>query len=250
MTANALSKTLLVIGGSSDIGRAIASRYAVAGWQVVLAVRDVAAGTRNASDIAARSGRAVPVHRLDILETDQFAAMLDGLPVLPDTVVCVVGDMGDQARSEADPLAAQRVLRANFEGPALFLGMIAERFAARGTGAIVGISSVAGDRGRASNYIYGAAKAGFTAFLSGLRNRLAGRGIRVVTVKPGFVRTRMTEGMALPGPLTADPSEVGRAVFRAAEQGRGEVIYVRGVWRPLMMVIRAVPERIFKRMQL
>jgi short-subunit dehydrogenase len=109
---------------------------------------------------------------------------------------------------------------------------------------------VAGDRGRGSNYLYGAAKAGFTAFLSGLRNRLAPKGLRVVTVKPGFVRTRMTADMKLPPVLTAEPQEVGRAIFDAAEKGGGDVIYVRWIWRPVMMVIRSIPERFFKRLRL
>jgi hypothetical protein len=113
---------------------------------------------------------------------------------------------------------------------------------------IVGISSVAGDRGRGSNYVYGAAKAGFTAFLSGLRNRLSPLGVRVVTVKPGFVRTRMTEGMKLPPVLTAEADEVGRAIFKA-ERG-GDVLYVRPVWRGVMAIIRAIPEPVFKRLKL
>src|ERR1700709_2942426 len=99
-------------------------------------------------------------------------------------------------------------MRTNYEGPALILGMFAERFLKRGAGSIIGISSVAGDRGRGSNYIYGSAKAGFSAFLSGLRNRLASKGVHVITVKPGFVDTKMTEGMNLPSLLTAQPEEV------------------------------------------
>ena len=142
------------------------------------------------------------------------------------------------------------MLRTNFEGPALLLGLFAERLLARGSGTIVGVSSVAGDRGRGSNYLYGAAKAGFTAFLSGLRNRLAPNGLRVITVKPGFVRTQMTAGMKLPPVLTAEPDEVGRSIFTAAEKGSSDVIYVRRLWRPVMMVIGSIPERIFKRLRL
>jgi len=109
---------------------------------------------------------------------------------------------------------------------------------------------VAGDRGRGSNYVYGSAKAGFSAFLSGLRNRLAKTGVHVLTVKPGFVRTRMTAGMKLPPLLTAEPAEVGAAIFAAAEARRADVIYVRPVWRLVMAIIRAIPERVFKRLSL
>jgi decaprenylphospho-beta-D-erythro-pentofuranosid-2-ulose 2-reductase len=243
-------KTLLVLGGTSDIGRATALHYAAAGWRVLLTARDAEAGRRNADDIAARAGAAVSVHLLDVLDTECFRSFVDGLPVLPDTVVSVVGELGDQARAESDLEHAARVLRANFEGPALLLGLFAERFAARGSGTLVGVSSVAGDRGRGSNYVYGSAKAGFTAFLSGLRNRLASAGVRVITVKPGFVRTRMTSAMKLPPLLTAEPSEVGTAIYAAAEGGGGDVIYVRGPWRIVMTVISLLPEKVFKRLRL
>ena len=246
----ASSKTLLLVGGTSDIGRATALCYAQAGWRVLLAARNEDEARRNAEDIAARTGAEVTTHRLDILEGDRFESFLDGLPQLPDTVVCVVGELGDQARGQSDPAHASVLIRTNFEGPALFLGVLAERFLARGSGTIVGVSSVAGDRGRGSNYLYGAAKAGFTAFLSGLRNRLAPKGLRVVTVKPGFVRTQMTAGMKLPPLLTAEADEVGRAIFAAAEKGGGDVIYVRRLWRPVMMVIGSIPERVFKRLKL
>lgn len=243
-------KTLLLVGGTSDIGRATALRYAAAGWRVLLAARNAEAAQRNADDAAARTGAPVTVHTLDVLDTDSFPGFVDGLPALPDTIVCVVGELGDQPRAQTDPAHAAMVLRTNFEGPALLLALFAERFLARGSGTLVGVSSVAGDRGRGSNYVYGAGKAGFTAFLSGLRNRLTPAGIRVVTVKPGFVRTRMTAAMKLPPLLTAEPEEVGEAIFKAAETGRGDVVYVRGIWRIVMTVISLIPEPIFKRLRL
>jgi decaprenylphospho-beta-D-erythro-pentofuranosid-2-ulose 2-reductase len=243
-------KTFLLVGGTSDIGRATALRYASAGWRILLAARNAEAAQRNADDIAARTGATVTVHALDVLDTAAFPAFADALPALPDTVVCVVGELGDQAWAESDPEHAAMVLRTNFEGPALLLHLFAARFLARGSGTLVGVSSVAGDRGRASNYVYGAAKAGFTAFLSGLRNRLAPAGIRVVTIKPGFVRTRMTAGMKLPPLLTAEPAEVGEAIFMAAETSRGDVVYVRGVWRIVMTAITSIPEPLFKRLRL
>lgn len=242
--------TLLLVGGTSDIGRATALCYAQAGWRVLLAARNEEEARRNADDISARTGSEVTVHRVDILETGSFLAFVDGLPQLPDTVVCVVGELGDQTRGQRDLAYATRILRTNFEGPALLLSLLAERFLERGSGTIVGVSSVAGDRGRGSNYLYGAAKAGFSAFLSGLRNRLAPAGLRVITVKPGFVRTQMTAGMRLPPVLTAEAEEVGRAIFAATQRGGSDIIYVRRIWRPVMMVIGSIPERIFKRLRL
>ena len=236
---------VLIIGARSDIGMALAHRYAAAGHPVQLAARASKGLEADAADIALRHNTSASVHEIDILEPESFAAFLDSLPQLPQVAICVVGLLGDQAASQTDIAAAQLTMRSNYEGPALLTGLIAERFAARGSGTIIGISSVAGERGRASNYVYGSAKAGYTAFLSGLRNRLSKTGVHVMTVLPGFVRTRMTAGMDLPARLTAEPAAVAEAIFRAAGKQR-DVIYVKPVWRLVMAIIRAIPEGIFK----
>ena len=238
--------SVLILGGTSDIGLAIARRFAKAGHPVQLAARRPDELEAEKSDIALRYSVKVTLHRLDALLTDSLEAFVAGLPELPEVVVCTVGLLGDQNESERDVVAAVSVIRTNFEGPAIILGVIANHFERRGSGTIVGISSVAGDRGRASNYIYGSAKAGFTAFLSGLRNRLAKKGVHVVTVKPGFVATRMTAGMDLPKSLTAETEELAQAVYDATIRKKN-VIYVRRIWWILMSVICAVPETIYKR---
>jgi NAD(P)-dependent dehydrogenase (short-subunit alcohol dehydrogenase family) len=191
----------------------------------------------------------VRVAEFDVLATADYGQFLDDLRDLPEVVVCVVGLLGEQLKAAADAAAADLIMRSNYNGPALILNEVARRMEARGSGVIVGVSSVAGDRGRASNYVYGSAKAGLTAFLSGLRNRLARKGVRVLTVKPGFVNTRMTAGMKLPKLLTAEPANVAAAVIRA-QHNRRDVIYVRPVWRLIMAVIRIIPETIFKRLSL
>jgi decaprenylphospho-beta-D-erythro-pentofuranosid-2-ulose 2-reductase len=155
----------------------------------------------------------------------------------------------NQPRAADDIAYASLSLRTNFEGPAILLGMLADRFEKRRGGTIVGVSSVAGNRGRASNYVYGSAKAGLTAFLSGLRGRLWTSGVRVVTVTPGFVRTRMTDGMKLVPFLTAEPEEVAAAIYTAAEARHRDVVYVRRNWRLVMGVIGAMPEAMFKRIK-
>ena len=157
--------------------------------------------------------------------------------------------MGVQAENEREIKEASLVIRSNYEGPVSILSVLANCFEARGCGCLVGISSVAGERGRASNYVYGSAKAGFTAFLSGLRNRLAKKGVHVVTVLPGFVTTKMTEGMDLPKKLTAQPKEVANAIFNAVQK-KQNIIYTRPVWRFIMIIIRNIPEQIFKRLKL
>lgn len=239
----------LILGARSDIARACARSLAAEGYGILLAARNAGTLAADAEDLRLRADVPVTLHEFDALDVDGFAAFAAGLGVLPDVVLSAVGAMGEQGESQADPAAAARVIRANFEGPALILGVFAEGMAARGSGVLVGISSVAGERGRASNYVYGAAKAGFTAFLSGLRNRLAGKGVQVITVLPGFVATRMTAGMDLPPRLTAQPEAVAEAVSRAIARGR-DVVWVKPVWRLVMAVIRALPEWVFKRTRL
>ena len=241
-------KTALIIGATSDIGRAIARKLAARGWALQLAARDLARLEREARDLRVRTAAAVTARRCDALQADGGVSLLEELDPLPDVAVCVVGLLGDQADSQRDIVAAERVMRTNYIGPALLMGALAERFEQRGRGVLVGVSSVAGERGRAANYVYGSAKAGFTAFLSGLRNRLAGSGVHVVTVKPGFVRTRMTDGMDLPARLTATPEEVAAVVVEAMRRGRN-IVYVRRVWRFIMFIIRVIPEGVFKRLK-
>jgi hypothetical protein len=240
---------VLIVGARSDMARAIARAYAAAGRPLQLAARNAQSLEADAQDLRLRFSIAVTAHELDVTATGAHKAFLDGLDALPETVVCVAGLMTPQPEAEGDVAAAEAMMRTNYIGPALLLGEIAGRMERRGSGAIIGISSVAGDRGRASNYVYGSAKAGFTALLSGLRNRLARKGVRVITVKPGFVRTRMTEGMKLPGALTAEPAEVAAAVLRAERRGR-DVVYVRRAWRLIMTIIGLLPEFVFKRTRL
>lgn len=239
----------LVLGATSDIGRAIARRLAAEVDLMQLAGRDAAGLEREAEDIRIRTDAQATVHRCDVLESDGGLSLLGSLDRLPDIAVCVIGRMDDQREAERHARTAEAVMRTNYVAPAMLLGALAERFAERGTGVLVGISSVAGERGRKSNYVYGSAKAGLTAFLSGLRNRLAGSGVHVVTVKPGFVRTRMTDGMELPGLLTADPKDVAETVYSAIRRRR-DVVYVRGRWRLVMAIVRTIPERVFKRLSL
>lgn len=242
--------TALIIGATSDIGRAIGRTLAGDGWALQLAARDATRLANEAADIALR-GAAGEVSQwcCDVLEDGTAAALAGTLEPLPDVAICVVGALGEQAVGERDGAAAERVMRTNYIGPALLLGALAERFAARGSGVLVALSSVAGERGRASNYLYGSAKAGLTAFLSGLRNRLHPAGVHVVTVLPGFVATRMTDGMALPPALTATPEAVATRVVRAIGERRN-VVYAKPLWRPIVAVVRALPEALFKRLRL
>lgn len=240
---------VLILGARSDIGKATAHAFAALGHPIQLAARRADTLGAEQSDIALRHNVDVSLHDFDALDIASHATFVDQLPELPEIAVCAVGLMGEQSENEHDFDASTRVMRSNYEGPASILAVLANRFEDRGHGTLVGISSVAGERGRATNYVYGSAKAGFTAFLSGLRNRLAKKGVHVVTVLPGFVATQMTEGMDLPSRLTAQPPEVGKAITRAVAKKRN-IIYVRPLWRLIMMIIRNIPEARFKVMKI
>jgi len=246
-----MTQSLLILGARSDIAMAVAHAFAAEGYDVQLAARGVSGLEADVSDIAIRHKVNVSTHELDALDLASHGEFVDSLPTLPDVVVCAVGYMGEQAENEQSVSEMARVIRSNFEGPASLFTILANRMVVRGSGTLVGISSVAGVRGRATNYIYGSAKAGFSAFLSGLRNRLAHNktGVHVITVLPGFVRTRMTAGMDLPAKLTAVPGEVGNAIFKAVAKERN-VIYVRSIWRLIMLIIRHIPEMIFKKLSI
>ncbi len=240
---------VLILGGRSDIGLALARAYAAEGHAIRLAARRAETLAPEARDITLRHNVEVTLHEFDVLDHDRHEAFLDALPELPEIAISVVGLMGDQTESERDMNAARLVMRSNYEGPACILGLLANRFEERGNGLLIGISSVAGERGRATNYVYGSAKAGFSAFLSGLRNRLAARGVHVMTVLPGFVATKMTEGMDLPARLTAEPEALARRVLRAG-RARRNVIHVKPIWALIMLIIRNIPEPVFKRLRL
>ena len=240
---------ILILGAHSDIAIAVAHRFAEAGYQIQLAARNINNLAAYKSDIELRHQVNVTLHEFDALDTTSHSYFVEQLTILPNITVCAVGYMGVQAENEREIKEASLVIRSNYEGPVSILSVLANCFEARGCGCLVGISSVAGERGRASNYVYGSAKAGFTAFLSGLRNRLAKKGVHVVTVLPGFVTTKMTEGMDLPKKLTAQPKEVANAIFNAVQK-KQNIIYTRPVWRFIMIIIRNIPEQIFKRLKL
>lgn len=240
--------TALVVGATGDIGRAVARRLGRDGWELQLAARDSQRLEAEAQDLRLR-GVTVTTYDCDVLQEAGPLALIDALPAAPDVAVCTVGALGDQPHDEKDWRAAERVMRANYLGPALLMGALANRFEERGHGVLVGISSIAGERGRRSNYIYGSAKSGFTAFLSGLRSRLHRSGVCVVTVIPGYVRTRMTDHLELPALLTATPEDVADAIVVAIRKRRN-VVYVGRVWRDVALVVRAIPESIFKRIPL
>ena len=243
------AERVLILGANSDIGRALAHQYAKEGYSLYLAARNATERlSPDVSDLQLRyQATAIPLE-FDALHYDTHPNFYAQMAPSPAIVICVFGYLGEQIRAEKNPAEFRQILETNYVGAASILNEVAEQMATQGKGLIIGISSVAGDRGRGDNYFYGSAKAGFTAYLSGLRNRLASKGVHVMTVKPGYMRTRMTEGMDLPGPLTALPEEVAKRIFKAGQK-RKNVVYVRWMWRYIMLIIRFIPEGVFKKLK-
>lgn len=245
-----MNRAVLVLGATSPIARGTAAALARRGHDLVLYGRDAEAMDRTAADLRTRYAVEARVRTFDAEDLESHGALMTDAFAAGDVegVVVAVGRLGDQARAEADPAHAAEILRVNLGAAVSLLTHAANHLEEAGGGFIVGISSVAGDRGRQSNYVYGAAKGGLTVFLQGLRNRLAARGVHVLTVKPGFVDTRMTFGR--PGTFAvAQPARIGEGIARALDHRRN-VVYLPGFWRAIMGVIDAIPETVFKRLKL
>jgi len=245
-----MNQNWLILGATSSMARAFARAVAAEGAAVFLAGRDTDDLARTASDCAARGARLAEALAFDARDPATFAALIDRLDredgVLNAAVF--VGSMPPQAEVDADPSMIDGTIADCYAGPARILHMLAGRIEERGCGTIVGVGSVAGDRGRLSNYVYGSAKAGFATYLAGLRNRLSRAGGHVVTVKPGFVDTSMTwglEGMF----LVAPPEKVAADILRAVRKKRN-VIYTPFFWALIMLIIRHIPEPIFKKLKI
>lgn len=241
------NKTILIIGAKSDIAVAVAHKFASEGYNLQLAARNSSELDAMVCDLKIRYETNVSIYELDILKYAAFSDFINSLDCLPDIALCAVGILGNQTDDEKSFLNSSLVMRTNYEGPSILLGEIANRFELRGYGSIIGISSVAGDRGRASNYIYGSAKSGFTAFLSGLRNRINRSGVNVLTVSPGFVSTSMTKNLDLPNLLTAQPSEVASKIFNSKKKNS---VMRPFPWNLIMLIIRLIPEQLFIRIKL
>ena len=240
--------TTLILGAKSDIALALAHKYAKNGYDLCLAARNHQALANDVADLQIRYNVQVKTVEFDGLNYDSHQAFWDSFEEKPDGVICVFGYLGNQQEAEKDFKEARKIIETNFLGCVSILNIIANYYEEQKKGYIIGISSVAGDRGRPANYMYGSAKAGFTAYLSGLRARLHSSGVQVITVKPGFVYTKMTEGMDLPALLTAQPEEIARDVFKAYQKDRN-VIYTKWFWRWILLIVRHIPEIIFKRMK-
>ena len=245
-----MSEAVLILGATSAIARATAAAFAARGAALYLASRDrdelerISADLRLRYNVEVRHG----VFDAEATETHEafFQNVIEEMQRLSG-VVLAFGYLGDH-QAARDFKVGARVIASNFTGAASILSHCANYFERLKSGFIIGISSVAGDRGRQSNYVYGAAKGALSLYLQGLRNRLFASGVRVITVKPGFVDTAMTYG--LPGlVLVASPQSVGERIVRTLDKS-ADVVYLPWFWRYIMLIIQHIPEPIFKRLKL
>jgi len=242
-------QTVLILGATSDIAVALARQFASVGTDVQLAARHPEQLAPLASDLRIRYGVHATTYAFDACDFAAHGPFYQALIPRPDVTICVFGAMVDEDVAAQDWEVALRMMHTNYVGAVSILNLVAHDYLQCRTGVIVGLSSVAGDRGRASKLLYGSSKAGFSAYLSGLRNKLAASGVHVLSVKPGFVSTRMTAGMDLPPLLTATPEQVAMAVYKAVIR-RQNTLYVKWFWRWIMLIIRLIPEPLFKELHL
>ncbi len=244
-------KNVLILGATSAIAQATARLLADRGASFYLVARDPRKLDAVANDLRTRGARMVCSLAMDLDDMDAHTEMLAAAAQTLGTIDMALlahGVLGDQAHAQADAFVAEAIYRTNFLSPASLITWLANYFEGRGTGCLAVISSVAGDRGRKSNYVYGASKAALTVLLDGVRNRIDRAGVHVLTIKPGFVATPMTAHLPR-GPLFAEPKAIGAGILRAVAT-RQDTVYLPFFWRPIMFLVRSVPSRIFKNMNM
>lgn len=240
---------VLIIGAKSDIAKALAKIYAKNDYDLYLCGRNINKLDDFSNDLKIRSKVMVDLKEFDITNFTSHQKFYQQLTPKPLGIIIVAGYMAEQKQCEANFSEALNTINVNYTGAVSILNIVADDMEKHKQGFIVGTGSVAGDRGRKTNYIYGSSKAAFSTYLSGLRNRLFTNKISVLTVKPGFVDTKMTQTMDLPKKLTAKPETVANAIYKAQQKGK-DVLYTKSIWWFIMLVIKHIPERLFKRMSL
>jgi decaprenylphospho-beta-D-erythro-pentofuranosid-2-ulose 2-reductase len=242
---------VLVLGATSGIAEATCRIWAAQGASLFLVARNAEKLAAVAADLKTRGASFVDTAVADLDNTDLHPALLahavNSLTGM-DVAYLAYGILGNQAQAEQDFNTAAQIIHTNFTAPVSLLTWLANFCVQRKSGTLAVLSSVAGDRGRKSNYVYGASKAGLSAFLGGLRNRVDREGVTVLTIKPGPTRTAMTAGMPKSEKF-ADPEAVAKSIV-AAIAARKNQLYVPFIWAPIMFVIRSIPERIFKKLNL
>lgn len=245
-------KRVLIVGATSAIAGACARLWAAQGAEFFLVGRNVAKLEQVSRDLIARGGKSVKVFEMDSANTEAHSIMLEECAATLqqiDIALVAHGTLPDQRACEQDAFLALREFENNCTSVIALLTRLSLQFETQRCGTLAVISSVAGDRGRPSNYLYGAAKAAVSTFCEGLRARMYKVGVHVITIKPGFVNTPMTQGLSLPAVLVAEPDQVARRILGGIER-KVDTLYAPGFWALIMLVIKCIPQSIFKRLNL
>lgn len=249
-STNLTPQKILVLGATSGIAEATCRIWAAQGHSLFLVARNPEKLAAVAADLRVRGASYVDTAVADLDDTDQHPALLahaiNSLTGM-DIAYLAHGVLGDQSQAEQDFNTAAHILHTNFMAPVSLLTWLANFCVQRHSGTLAVLSSVAGDRGRKSNYVYGSSKAGLSAFLQGLRNRVDREGVTVLTIKPGPVKTAMTASMDQK--KMADVDQVAQTIVKAIA-AKKDTLYVPFLWQPIMCIIRHIPERIFKKLNL
>ncbi|ASU35120.1 SDR family oxidoreductase [Mucilaginibacter xinganensis] len=242
-------ETVLILGATSDIGIAIAKKFAAQKYNIQLAARKAEQLVAIKSDIEIRYNVECTAHEFDAIHYHTHTSFFENLNPKPDITISIFGAMYEEDNAFDEWDLTQMMINVNYTGVVSILNIAAKFYTGRKKGTIIGISSVAGDRGRASKLIYGSSKAALSAYLDGLRNKCFKDNVHVMTVKPGFVYTRMTENLPLPKALTSTPDEVADIIY-SAFKSKKNTIYIKWFWRYIMLIIKNIPEFQFKKMKL
>ena len=246
-----LPRRILVLGATSAIAAAVARELLTPNAQFFLVARNAEKLDTVRKDLLTRGAAGVATYALDLDDTaaheQMFSAALEALGSI-DLALIAHGVLGNQDEAQTSSKAAAAILHTNFISAVSLITWLAHYFENAHQGTLAVISSVAGDRGRKSNYVYGASKGALNIFLDGVRNRIDRAGVQVLTIRPGFVSTPMTAHLPQ-GPLFASASQVAKGIVKAIA-ARKDVVYVPGFWRPIMFIIRSVPEFVFKKLNL
>lgn len=245
-------KRVLIIGATSAIATACARLWAANGAEFFLVARNAEKLAQTAADLTGRGAKTVSVHQMDATDTAAHPVMLERcMSALGQIDIALIahGTLPDQKACEQNVEVALAEFANNGTSVIALLTLLANQFETQRCGSLAVISSVAGDRGRPSNYLYGTAKAAVSTFCEGLRARLFKVGVHLVTIKPGFVDTPMTKGLPLPGPLVAKPEQVAERIVKGIEN-KANTLYTPGFWALIMFIIRCVPQFVFKRLNL
>ena len=243
------NKTVLILGGNSDIGKSLAKEFGKLGSNLILTSRKMGQLDSFKSDLEIRYEIKCDIALFDVLDFKTHNLFYNYLKIKPNIVITCIGYLDYQENSQNDFNEALKTIQSNFTGLVSILNIISNDFEKNGEGVIIGISSVAGDRGRGSNYIYGSSKSAYTTYLSGIRNRLYSSGVTVITVKPGFIYTKMTSHLELPYLLTTNPDSISKDIIKSILKKR-EVVYSKWFWKWIMISIKLIPDFIFKKMKL